>query len=246
MPPLRPLFTHQPKFGSSDAALLLRLACLVYVCVGTRGLGEAVVGFGVHVARRESVQLLLGHAALLVIADDRQLVHVVGVLGEEGLGLVLDHPARRLPDVLVHRRGHAADHPAVAVAVPDLRAHGLGLRRVPQLVPGLAVEVAHDLLVPGAVAGHDVAVGVDEERVEGHVAGKEPRLSVDVVDEAVVEVGAEPFLWFVALQELVHQRLEVLGDHGPVVDDVLGLHEVEAVVQARRGELHAELIGEFI
>ena len=121
-------------------------------------------------------------------------MHVVGLLGEQGLHLVLEHPPAGLPDVLVHGRAHRADHPAVAIAVADLRADPLGLVGVPQLVPGLLVEVAHDLLVLGAVAGHHVAVGVDEEGVERHVAGQQARLAVDVVDEAVVEVGAEPLL----------------------------------------------------
>lgn len=190
--------------------------------------------------------MLLSHAALLVVAHDLKLVHVVGLLGKERLHLVLEHPPAGLPDVLVHGRAHRADHPAVAVAVADLRADLLGLFGVPELVPGLLVEVAHDLLVLGAVAGHDVAVGVDEEGVERHVAGQQARLAVDVVDEAVVEVGAEPLLGAVGLEKLVDQVLEVLGHHGAVVDDVLYLDEVEAVVQRRRGELHAQLVGDLV
>lgn len=173
-------------------------------------------------------------------------MHVVGPLGEQRLHLVLEHPPARLPDVLVHGRAHRADHPAVAVAVADLRADFLGLVRVPELVPGLLVEVAHDLLVLGAVAGHNVAVGVDEEGVERHVARQQARLAVDVVDEAVVEVGAEPLLGAVGLEQLVDQILEVLGHHGAVVDDVLCLDEVEAVVQRRRGELHAQLVRDLV
>lgn len=144
---------------------------LVHVRISLGCLGEAVVDLGAQIAGRAGVELLLGHAALLVVADDLELVHVVGPLGEEGLHLVLEHPPAGLPDVLVHGRAHRADHPAVAVAVADLRADPLGLVGVPQLVPGLLVEVAHYLLVLGAVAGHDVAVGVDEEGVERHVAG---------------------------------------------------------------------------
>lgn len=122
------------------------------------------------------------------------------------------------------------------------------LRRlgVPQLVPGLLIKVAHDLLILGAVAGHHVTVGVDEERVERHVARQQAGLAIDVVDETVVEIGAEPLLGLVALEELVDKRLKVLGDHGTVVDDVLGLDEVEAVVERGRGELHAHLVGDLI
>lgn len=231
----------------ADNAIPLHcLMRLVYVRVGLGRLGQAVVDLGAQVAGRAGVELFLGHAALLVVADDLELVHVVGLLGEDGLHLVLEHPPAGLPDVLVHGRAHRADHPAVAVAVADLRADLLGLVGVPQLVPGLLVEVAHDLLVLGAVAGHDVAVGVDEEGVERHVAGQQARLSVDVVDEAVVEVGAEPLLGAVGFKQLVDQVLEVLGHHGAVVNDVLGLDEVEAVVQRRCGELHAQLVGDLV
>lgn len=167
---------------------------LVYVRIGLGRLGQAVVDLGTQVAGGAGVELLLGDAALLIITNDLELVHVVGPLGEKALHLVLEHPPAGLPDVLVHGRAHRADHPAVAVAVANLRADLLGLLGVPELVPGLLVEVAHNLLVLGAVAGHDVAVGVDEEGVERHVARQQSRLAVDVVDEAVVEVGTEPLL----------------------------------------------------
>lgn len=220
--------------------------CLVHVRIGLGRLRQAVVDLGTQVAGGAGIELLLGHVALLVVAHDLELVHVVGPLGEQGLHLVLEHPPAGLPDVLVHGRTHRADHPAVAVAVADLRTDPLGLVGVPEFVPGLLVEVAHDLLVLGAVAGHDVAVGVDEEGVERHVARQQARLTVDVVDEAVVEVGAEPLLGAVGPEQLVDQVLEVLGHHGAVVDDVLGLDEVEAVVQRRRGELHAQLVGDLV
>lgn len=219
---------------------------LVYVRISLRRLGQAVVDLGAQVAGGAGVELFLGDVALLVITNDLELMHVVGPLGEQSLHLVLEHPPAGLPDVLVHGRAHRADHPAVAVTVADLRADLLGLVGVPKLVPRLLVEVAHDLLVLGAVARHDIAVGVDEEGVERHVAGQQTRLAVDVVDEAVVEVGAEPLLGAAGLEQLVDQVLEVLGHHGAVVDDVLCLDEVEAVVKRRRGELHAQLVGDLV
>lgn len=219
---------------------------LIYVRVGLRRLGQAIVDLCAQVTGGACVELLLGHATLLVVAHDLELMHVIGPLGEQRLHLVLEYPPAGLPDVLVHGRAHRADHPAVAVAVADLRTDLLGLVGVPELVPGFLVEVAHDLLVLGAVAGHDVAVGVDEEGVERHVAGQQARLAVDVVDEAVVEVGAEPLLGAVGPEKLVDQVLEVLGHHGAIVDDVLCLDEVEAVVQRRRGELHAQLVGDLV
>ena len=62
----------------------------------------------------------------------------------------------------------------------------------------------------------------------------------------MVEVGAEPFLGLVALEELVDERLEVLSDHGAIMDDVLGLNKVKAVMERCRSELHAHLIGDFV
>lgn len=218
----------------------------IHVSVRLRRLGQTIVDLGAQVASRAGVELLLGHATLLVVAHDLELMHVIGPLGEQRLHLVLEYPPSGLPDVLVHGRAHRADHPAVAVAVADLRANLLSLVGVPELVPGLLVEVAHDLLVLSAVAGHDVAVGIDEEGVERHVARQQARLAEDVVDEAVVEVGAEPLLGAVGPEQLVDQVLEVLGHHGAVVDDVLCLDEVEAVVQRRRGELHAQLVRDLV
>ena len=107
---------------------------------------------------------------------------------------------------------------------------GVGLIAVPQGIPIRILEVSHNLLVLGAVAGHHIPVGVDEEGVHAHIAGQKPGLSVDVVDEAVVEIGPEPLFGAVGPQQLVDQVLKMLGNRGPVVDDVFGLHEVEAVV----------------
>lgn len=231
---------------ADNAIPLHRLMRFIHVSVRLRRLGQTIVDLGAQVASRAGVELLLGHATLLIVAHDLKLMHVIGPLGEQRLHLVLEYPPAGLPDVLVHGRAHRADHPAVAVAVADLRADLLGLVGVPELVPGLLIEVAHDLLVLGAVAGHNVAVGVDEEGVERHVARQQARLAVDVVDETVVEVGAEPLLRAVGPEQLVDQVLEVLGHHGAVVDDVLCLDEVEAVVQRRRGELHAQLVGDLV
>ena len=156
--------------------------CFIYMRISLRCLGQTIINLGAQVTGRAGVELLLGHATLLVVAHHLELMHVVGLLSEERLHLVLEHPPTGLPDVLVHGRAHRADHPAVAVAVAHLRADILCLVGVPELIPRAIVEVAHDLLVLGAVAGHDVAVGVDEEGVERHVAGQQARLAVDVVD----------------------------------------------------------------
>lgn len=128
----------------------------------------------------------------------------------------------------------------------NVSANILGRLRIPELVPGLHVEIAHDLLILGAVAGHDVTIRVDEERVESHVTRQKTRLAVDVVDETMVEVSTEPLLRLVAPEKLIDERLEVLGNHGTVVDDVLGLDKVEAIVERCGCELHTHLIGNLV
>lgn len=199
-----PIDIEQPLFLNFcirffHPAALQRLLSLVHVRVGSACVGKAVVDRGVHVAGGKSVQLLLRHLARLVVAHDGELVHVELLAGLE---LVRQHPRRGFPDVLVHGRRHGADHPAVAVAVAHAAAHFLGLGALPQLIPRLVVKVAHNELLLGAVAGHDVAVGVDEERVERHIAREQALLPIDVVDEAHVEVRAEPLLGLVGLEEL--------------------------------------------
>ena len=211
-----------------------------------RGGAQAVVDHTVEVAGGAAVQLLLRHPAVAVVAADLQLVHTVGGLGEESLELMGQHPEARLPDVLVHGGRDRTDHPAGAVAVAHLGADRVGLGAAPQLLPALGVQVAHDLLVLGAVAGHDVAVRVDEEGVEAHITGQQTLLAVKIVDKSMVEVGAEPLLGRIAPQQLVDKSLEVLGHHRAVVDDVLGLHEIEAVVQGGGGKLHPHLIRQAV
>ena len=207
---------------------------------------QAVVDHAVEVAGGAAVQLFLRHLAVPVVAADFQLIHTVRSLGEQRLELMGQYPEARLPDIFVHGRRDGADHPAVAVAVAHLGADSLCLRAAPQLVPALGVQVAHNFLILGAVAGHDVAVGVDEEGIEAHITGQQTLLAVEVVDEAVVEVGAEPLFGRIAPQQLVDEGLEVLRHHGAVVDDVLGLHEVEAVVQGGGGEFHPHLIRQAV
>lgn len=219
---------------------------LVDVRVGLGRLGEAVVDLGAQVAGRASVKLFLSHAAPFVIANNLELVHVVRLLAKESLGLVLKHPPCGLPDVLVHGRRGRADHPTVAVAMTHVGADPLRCIGVPELVPGLHVEVAHDLLILGAVAGHDVTIRVDEKRVESHVARQKTRLAVDVVDETMIEVSTEPLLRLVAPEKLIDESLEILGNHGTVVDDVLGLDKVEAIVERCGCELHTHLIGNLV
>lgn len=211
-----------------------------------RGFTQTVIDNSTHIACTALVKFFFSHLTFPVISTDFQLIHTVRMLGEQGLELVAQHPPGGHPNILVHSRGNRADHPAVAVAMPHLFADFFGFGAVPQLIPGLDVQVAHNLLVLGAVAGHDIAIGVDEEGVKAHIAGQQALLPVDVVDQAVIKVGAEPLLGAVAAQKLIDQIFKVFSHHRTVVDDILGLYEIEAVVQGSSGKLHAHLVGDVV
>lgn len=211
-----------------------------------RRLAEPVVRGAVQVTGRAGIERLLRHLAVTVVAADLEFVHTVRVLREQRLELMPEHPEERLQNVLVHRRGDRTDHPAVAVAGADLLPYRFRLRAVPEFVPFLPIEVAHDLFVFRAVARHDIAVGVDEEGVETHVAREQTLLPVNIVDESVVEVGAEPLLRAVTAEHFIDEVLKILCHHRAVMNDVLRLNEVETVVQARGRELHAHLIREVV
>ena len=135
------------------------------------------------------------------------------MFGEQSLKLVHQNPSSRLPDVLMHRRRNRTDHPAVTVAATNLCTNLLGLRAVPQLVPSLIVQVAHDFFILGTIARHNIAIRVDEEGIEAHVARQQTLLAVDVIDQTVVKVSTEPLLRAVAAEQFIDQILEVLCDH---------------------------------
>ena len=107
---------------------------------------------------------------------------------------MVNHPESRLPDIFVHGGRCRADHPALPVAGTDLGADLLRLLRIPELLPGLGVQIAHDLLGLRPVAGHDIPIGINKEGVKGHIAGKKALLPVDVIDQSVVKIRAEPLL----------------------------------------------------
>lgn len=216
---------------------------LIHVRIGATRLRETVVDRSLHITSRKSVELLLGNTTFFVVANNFQLMHVVLLTRLE---LVPKNPGGRLPDVLMHGGRDGANHPAVAIAVAHLRTNPLGLRAVPKLVPAMLVEVAHDLLVFGTVAGHNIAIRINEERVERHVAWEQALLSVDVVDKSMVEVCTEPLLGALGLEELVHKVLEVLGNHWAIVDDVVRLDKIEAVVEGRSRKLHSKLVGQLV
>src|SRR5699024_4910649 len=97
------------------------------------------------------------------------------------------NPSSRLPDILVHSRADRTNHPAVTVAAANLCTNLLCFRAAPQLVPSLVVQVAHDLFILGTITRHNVAIRVDKEGVEAHIARQQTLLPIDVVDQAVVK-----------------------------------------------------------
>ena len=114
-----------------------------------------------------------------------------------------DDPPGRFPDIFAHRGRYGADHPAIPIAAAHLSAHALRCGTAPEFLPRLRVEIAHDLLVLGAVAGHHIAVRVNEEGIETHVTGQQTLLPVDIIDESVVEVRAEPLLRTVGIEKFI-------------------------------------------
>ena len=146
-----------------------------------RRLAESVVDLTMQVTGRTGIQLLLGHLSVAVIAADFIFVHAVLIACPE-FQLMTDNPPRRFPNILVHRRRNRADHPAVSVALAHLPADGIRLRAMPKLIPALRVQVAHDFLILRSVAGHHIAIRVDEEGVKAHVAREQAFLTVDIID----------------------------------------------------------------
>ena len=190
-------------------------------------LRKSVIDYSSHIAGAAFVKIFFRELSVAVIAHDLKLIHTVLLLSEEAKELVAHYPESGLPDIPVHSRGYRTDHPAVAVTVPDFFADDFGFRTVPEFIPGLLVEVAHYFLVLGPIAGHDVAVRINEERVKTHIARKKSLLPVDIIDESVVEICSEPLLRAVGIQKLVDQTLELLGNLRAVMDDILGLDKIE-------------------
>ena len=134
------------------------------------------------------------------------------MFGEQSLKFVNQNPSRRLPDVLVHSRTYTANHPAVTVAATNLCTNLLCLRAVPQFIPSLIVQVAHNFLVLGSIARHNIAIRIDEESVKTHIARQQTLLAVDVVDQTMIKVCTKPLLRAVAAEQFIDQILEVLSN----------------------------------
>lgn len=211
-----------------------------------RCLTQTVVDHTIHIAGATFIQLFLRDLTITVVTTNFQLVHAVRMFGEESLKLVHQNPGSRLPDVLMHCRADRTDHPAVTVTAANLLTDLFSLRAIPQFVPTLGVQVAHDFFVFGTIARHDIAIRIDEEGVKTHVARKQTLLAVDVVDQTVVKVGTEPLLRAVAAEQFVDQILKVLSHHRAVMDDVLCLNKVKAVMQRSGCELHTHLVRNLV
>ena len=104
--------------------------------------------------------LPFGDFAITIIAADFQLVHAVRMLGEQSLELVNQNPGSRLPDVLVHRRTYAADHPAVTVTATNLCTNLLGLHPCFLAVDGLD-RVGQLAQFAAAVEVHTRCISID-------------------------------------------------------------------------------------
>lgn len=89
-----------------------------------------------------------------------------------------------------HRFGNAADHPTVMGATPDALSNIVCLPARPYLREVLLFNIAHAAF--HYVAGPDFAIGIEKERFLSHRAGQQSWKSLDIIDKAEVEIGAEP------------------------------------------------------
>ena len=119
-------------------------------------LTQTVVDHAVHIAGTALIQFLFGTFSITVVTADFQLIHAVRMLSKESLKRVNQNPSSRLPDVLVDSRTYTTNHPAVTVTATNFCTNLLSLRAVPQLIPGLIVQVAHDFLIPVSYTHLDV------------------------------------------------------------------------------------------
>ena len=103
----------------------------------------------------------------------------------------------------VHGRGCRANHPAVSVAAADLLLYLLGSTAVPELLPALGIQIAHRPLFLAAVAGHYIAIGIDEKGIEAHGARQKPFSAVDIIDQAVVKIGPKPLFGMIGAKQCV-------------------------------------------
>ena len=108
---------------------------------------------------------------------------------------MVKNPEERLVEIFVHGWRNRTNHPTISCAMTHYISNLIGLIRIPKLVPCLFIKISHDLLVLGAVARHDITIRVNEEGVESHVTRKKSVLSKNVVNQAVIKIGTEPFFW---------------------------------------------------
>ncbi len=160
--------------------------------------------------------------------------------------LVLHDPAQRHVYVLLDDRHRIADHPALLGAgfyrVPD----PLRFRTVPNLREWLISDIPHGHLFVHTVAGEHVTRGIDKTGLAPHLALKKALVSLDVVHQAIVEVGPEPFLGRVRFKEFANQLLKLGADHFLIRNFVVELAEIMGVVQRCRGKLVAQGIRQRI
>ena len=130
------------------------------------------------------------------------------------------HPKSGHPDIFVHSRRNRADHPAISVAGTHFFAYCICFLTIPELIPRLRIEITHDFLMLRPIARHDVTKRIDKEGIEAHITGKQSLLTVNIVDQSMVEIRAEPLFGAVGLQKLVDKRFKMLCDHFAIMDDV--------------------------
>ena len=133
------------------------------------------------------VQFFLGDLAVPMVPDKLVFIHGIWLFHDQSLAFVPKHPHCRHPDILMHGRGHGADHPAVALAAAHILPHPKCFGAMPQFLKTLGIQISHDFLFFRAVAGHHIPKGVDKKGIEAHVAFQQPLAAIDIVNEAMTE-----------------------------------------------------------
>ena len=191
--------------------------------IGTIGLFTAFAGGA-------PIQYFLCYFSVPIIPNNSIFIHRVLLFLKEVNKFMLDDPKRRSPDIFVHRRGYRADHPAIPIAAAYFSSDRFCSFTVPQFIPSLQVQVAHDLLRLCTITGHHISEWIDEEGIKAHIAGQQPFLTINVINQTMVKVSTHPLLGAVGFQQFVDQILEVRGYHRAVMDDIIGFHKVETIV----------------
>ena len=206
---------------------------------------QTIINACIHIAGTALIKFFLGNLSITKITNNLILVH--GILtAKDTLQLMSKYPPSWFPDIFVHCRRNRSNHPAISVTMAYFFSNSFCFWTVPKFVPALCIQITHYFLILSSVTRHNITVWINKEGVKTHITRKESLLSIDVVNQAMVEVSTEPLLRVVGLEKLIDKILKILCNHRTIMDDVLCLYEIETVMERCCSKLHAHLIGKLI